>query len=54
MIYILSVNDRELSPIRESLIFAKLRICEVSRKFNSRENFRIYSISDKIAPLAYE
>ena len=32
-----------ISPIRESLIFTKLRIYEVSRKLNSRENFRIYS-----------
>ena len=40
-----SVNDRVISPIREGLIFTKLRICEVSRKLNSRENFRNYSNS---------
>ena len=39
----ISVNDRVISPIREGLILTKLRICEVSRKLNSRENFRIYS-----------
>ena len=44
----ISVNDRVISPIREDLIFTKLRICEVSRKLNSRENFRIYSIYIKI------
>ena len=39
----ISVNERVISPIREGLIFMKLRISEVSRKFNSCENFRIYS-----------
>ena len=28
----ISVNDRVISPYRESCIFTKLRICEVSRK----------------------
>ena len=28
----ISVNDRVISPIREGLIFTKLRKCEVSRK----------------------
>ena len=28
----MSVNDRVISQIREDFIFAKLRICEVSRK----------------------
>ena len=40
----ISVKDRVISPIREGLIFTKLRMCEVSRKLNSRENFQIYSI----------
>ena len=35
----ISVNHRVISPIRESLIFTKLCICEVSRKLNSQENF---------------
>ena len=39
----ISVNDRVISPIREGLILTKLRICEVSRKLNSRENSRINS-----------
>ena len=33
-----------ISPICEGLIFMILRICEVLRKLNPRENFRIYSI----------
>ena len=32
MIYLKSVNDRVISPIREDFIFTKLRICENSRK----------------------
>ena len=32
-----------ISPSCEGLIFTKLRICKVSRKLKSRENFRIYS-----------
>ena len=40
----ISVNDKEISPFREGFIFTKLRIFEVSRKLNPRENFRIYSI----------
>ena len=47
----IAVSDRVISPIRESLIFTKLRICEVSRKLNSRENFRIYSIKLQISAL---
>ena len=44
-----SVNDRVISPIREGLIFmnlciSELRICKVSQKSNSCENFQIYSI----------
>ena len=31
-----------ISPTREGLILTKLRICEVLRKLNSRENLRIY------------
>ena len=43
------VNDRVISPFREDFIFTKLRICEVSRKLNPHENFRIYStISDTV------
>ena len=37
------VNDRVILSFCEGLIFTKLRICEVSRKYNPRENFRIYS-----------
>ena len=33
-----------ISSFREGYIFTKLRICEVSRKYNPRENFRIYSM----------
>ena len=40
----ISVNDRVISPIHEDFIFTKLGVCEVSRKLNTRENFRIYSI----------
>ena len=40
-------NDRVTSPIWEGLIFTKFRTCEVSRKLNSRENFRIYSIFEE-------
>ena len=40
-----SVNDSVISPFREDFIFTKLRICEVSRKLNPRENFQIYSMS---------
>ena len=43
----ISVNDRVISSICKGLIFTKLRICEVSRKLNSRENFRIYSTEQK-------
>ena len=39
----ISVNERVISPIHEGFIFTKLRICEVSRNYNPRENFRIYS-----------
>ena len=38
----ISLNERVISPIR--VFFAKFRICEVSRKYNPREIFRIYSI----------
>ena len=38
------VNDRVISAFREDFIFTKLRICEVSRKYIPRQNFRIYSI----------
>ena len=38
-----SENDRVILPIREDFIFMKLHICEVSRKYNPRENFQIYS-----------
>ena len=40
----ISVKERVIWPICEDLNFTKLRICEVSLKLNSRENFRIYSI----------
>ena len=40
----ISVHDRVISSFREGFIFAKLRTCEVSRKLNLLENFRIYSI----------
>ena len=39
----ISVNNIMISPIREGLIFTKLRTCEVSRKQNPRGYFRIYS-----------
>ena len=39
------VLKRTVSPFREDFIFAKLRICEVSRKLNPRENFQICSMS---------
>ena len=38
------VNDSMILLFRYGLIFTKLRICEVSRKLNPHENFRIYSI----------
>ena len=46
----ISINDRVILPFREGFIFMKLRICicEVSRKFSLRENFRIYIILIKI------
>ena len=40
---LISVNDRVKSRCSEDFILMKLRICEVSQKQNSRENFRIYS-----------
>ena len=39
----ISVNDKVILPFRELFNFTKLRICEVSRKSNPCENFRIYS-----------
>ena len=39
----ISVKDRVIWPICEGLIFKKFRVCEDLGKFNSRENFRIYS-----------
>ena len=46
----ISINDRVILPFREGFIFMKLRICicEVSRKFSLRKNFRIYIILIKI------
>ena len=35
----MSVYDRMISPISEGYIFTKLRTCEVSQKYNPRENF---------------
>ena len=35
-----SVNGRVISVFCEDFIFTKLRMCEVSRKENPRENFR--------------
>ena len=40
----ISVIDAVVSPFREDFIFSKLRICEVSRKENPREIFRVYSM----------
>ena len=37
------VNNRVSTTFRKGLIFTKLRLCKVSRKLNSCENFRIYS-----------
>ena len=39
----ISVNERVISPYCENFILTKLRICEVPRKQNPRDNFRIYS-----------
>ena len=36
----ISINDRVISPLHGGFVFTKLRICEVSRKLNPRENFR--------------
>ena len=41
----ISVNYRVISPIREEFICTKLRICEVSRKKDPRENFWIYTLN---------
>ena len=38
-------------PFCEEFIFTKLRICEVLRKLNLRENVRIYSIPNLHIPL---
>ena len=47
----ISVNDRVITLFREGLIFTKVRICEVSRKLNSRENFQIYSSKQQLIKL---
>ena len=38
--------------ISQGFFFTKLRICEVSRKLNPRENFRIYSNAHSITETA--
>ena len=52
-VLLISVNDRVISPFRGDFIFTKLRMCEVSRKYNLRENFRI-TVYDSTHCLEYE
>ena len=41
----MTVYDRMLKSFRKNFTFSKLRICEVSRNLNPRENFPFYSIT---------